>query len=77
MTTWNYRLMRRDHSGDETLAVHEVFYDDDGKVEGWTEAPCHPMGATPVGLLDDFQQMLEAFDAPILDYETGKVVDGD
>ena len=69
---WNYRLMRREHSGETTVAIHEVFYDDNGDVDGWTEGPCQPMGASPDGLLDDLKTMLEAFDQPVLDYETGK-----
>ena len=32
--TWSYRIMK--HS-DGWLGLHEVFYDDDGKVNGWTE----------------------------------------
>lgn len=30
--TWNYRLIRHD----EHIALHEVFYDDGGKITGWT-----------------------------------------
>lgn len=57
---------------DVTVTIHEVFYDANGNVNGWTEEPVHPMGESALGLLDDIKLMLEAFNRPILDYETGE-----
>lgn len=44
--TWNYRIISREvhHPAEddytETLyAIHEVYYDKDGKITAWTEAP--------------------------------------
>lgn len=75
MTTWNYRLMRRSAIGETTIAIHEVYYDEDDHIEGWTETPCHPIGNTVCGLMDEIVTMLEAFDKPVLDYESGVEVE--
>lgn len=76
MGTWNYRVMV-DHRGYENVvAVHEVYYDDDGKVTGWTENPVQAM-STMVDEDSDsldwvLEKMTEALTRPHLDYETGK-----
>jgi hypothetical protein len=39
---WSYRILRRPEPREEHghyLALHEVFYDDDGRVHSWTENP--------------------------------------
>jgi hypothetical protein len=46
--TWNYRVLRRTGGSLTTWKVIEVYYDDDGSIDGWCEV------ATPIGLdLDD------------------------
>lgn len=53
MSSWNYRLVKQ-LVGDETVvALHEVHYDDDGKVTGWTKEPCTIVG-------DDYWEAAEA-----------------
>jgi len=59
--TWNYRLMRSrtrlpDGSFDEMLAMHEVFYDKSGAINGWT-GPIYPRGDT----WEDFQKELALY----------------
>lgn len=34
--TWNYRLLKYPHG---SVAVHEVYYDDDGEIYAYTEDP--------------------------------------
>lgn len=34
--TWSYRILKR---GDGTYALHEVYFDGHGNVDGWTEEP--------------------------------------
>jgi hypothetical protein len=36
--TWNYRVMRK---GDQ-VAIHEVFYREDGSFQGYTKDPVFP-----------------------------------
>jgi len=37
--SWNYRVIFRQHEEDYVLQVHEVYYDDDGKITLWSEKP--------------------------------------
>ena len=80
MTTWNYRVLRRIGGEGMThyymFAVHEVYYDDLGFVDGWTEMPDAPFGDTLDELRADYRMMAEALELPVLDYETGKEVEG-
>lgn len=39
MSTWGYRLIRHRDPGGDYLALHEAFYDDEDKLEGFTEEP--------------------------------------
>lgn len=36
--SWNIRIMRHTKPG-EWYALHEVYYDDDGRVISWTQEP--------------------------------------
>lgn len=36
---WNYRIIKHDISQPVFFAVHEVFYDESGRVTSWTENP--------------------------------------
>lgn len=71
MTHWNYRVMiHPDVKGDEVYqAIHEVYYDDDGKVTGWTDSPISVGGEDVAWVLD---RMREALEKPVLDFKTGK-----
>ena len=35
--TWNYRIIRHDQDNPEWYGLHEVYYNEAGAVEGWTE----------------------------------------
>ena len=50
---WNYRLMRSDL--DNTISIHEVHYDTEGKVNAWTG----PMPITVFPDDDDFTSARE------------------
>jgi hypothetical protein len=66
--TWNYRIMR--HYGEETFyAIHEVYYDDNGTVEWWTEK-AEVISDTVEGILEVLSMMHDASLKDILDYET-------
>lgn len=75
--TWNYRIMRHvaKHKGVEYThyALHEVYYDEKGKPELWTEVNGTPLVAdTPEELIDVLKMMLkdaENCKEDILDYE--------
>ena len=51
--TWNYQVIHHDlDPKDEYLALHEVYYDEEGKVIRWTENPVPFMGNTLAGLME-------------------------
>lgn len=56
-----------------TYAIHEVYYDKDGNVEGWTKEP--------TGILSEernfdwvLKRLADAVKKPTLDYKTGKEI---
>lgn len=61
--TWNYRIIKHaDH-----VSLHEVFYDDDGSVNGWTARPISFVNDDAEGLIKDLERALnDARDRPIL-----------
>jgi hypothetical protein len=61
---WNYRVMFRDGQH----AVHEVFYGDDGAVQGFTEHPVFPRGESLTDLVEDLERYQRAISEPVLDY---------
>lgn len=54
MSTWNYRVIATEDAefGELTYAIHEVYYDDDGHINGWTKSPVPLVADSKLGLLD-------------------------
>ena len=64
--TWNYRLVKTVHaSGDAEYHVCEMYYDEKGNIESWSD-PIPPYGETPEELEDDLRRMLGALSRPVL-----------
>ena len=53
---------------DVGYAIHEVFYDNNGNVQGMTNDPVKPWGDTKDELRLELMRMLEALNKPDLDY---------
>jgi len=68
MSHWNYRVIRKYHekSDSSTYQIHEVHYDDENMIEGWTQSPVEPMGESLPELRNDIQYFLKAFQKPVL-----------
>ncbi len=68
MSHWNYRIIKKEilESEEKAYQIHEVYYDEQGNIEGWTESPISPFGATPEELREDIRYQLNAFRKPIL-----------
>jgi hypothetical protein len=68
MSHWNYRVIRKDQaeSDSSTYQIHEVYYNDDDIIEGWTQSPVEPMGESLAELRNDIQYFLKAFQKPVL-----------
>ena len=69
MSHWNYRVIRHHHSETDSVTyhVHEVYYREDGGIEGWTQEPVTPMGEMAEELREDIRYFLHAFRCPILE----------
>lgn len=71
--TWNHRVVKKKYTsaegGREYLHIHEVYYDENGKVYMATESGCDPTGEDISELLTDLSLMIRACALPILDYD--------
>ncbi len=71
--SWNYRVMKEKSPipGDDTemFGVYEVFYDDAGKLNGYSTNPKHPYGESLEELKADYELMVEAFNKPVLEWK--------
>ena len=65
--TWNYRIIKNG----SWYSIREVHYDDDTP-SFTTEEPDGLMGGSVEELRDQYEQMSEAFEQPILNYEDFK-----
>jgi len=77
MSYWNYRIIKKEfpEHNKNAYQIHEVYYGDDGKIEGWTEDPISPYGDTPEELREDIRYQLNAFRKPILkENKEGKLI---
>lgn len=64
--TWNYRIIRKDNGLGFVYQIHEVYYDEGGKITTWSEEPVAPMGETVRELDEDVRMQREAFEKPHL-----------
>lgn len=66
--TWNHRVVkRRDKTiGEDYYAIHECFYDVDGKM-GWTEQPIQVIGEDLDSLRWTLEKMMLALDRPVIE----------
>ena len=74
--------MRREYeSGGETEIVdeiYEVYYDDNGRVNGWTQdpvGPSHYVGVDEGTIKTSIERFMRATTFPTLDHATGKEID--
>lgn len=77
MSTWNYRVIRREHkTGDATFQIHEVYYDESGNIDGWTKEAVEPSGETIGELREDIRYFHSAFRKEVLEEvrESGELV---
>ena len=80
MSTWNFRVMRHFHPASTdpeenyTYRIHEVYYDEDGKVTTWTQNPSAPFSLNILSLDLELKKMSKALTKPVLDYGTGKEI---
>lgn len=64
--TWNYRIVRHFSNGEEWFAIHEVYYEG-GRIVNWLSDPIMLISDEPLGLKDQIEQLLKAFDKDVLE----------
>ena len=69
--TWNYRVIMipADEGAlfdDDMFVIREVFYNADDEIEFWSEEDSSAMGDSFEELCNDYDNMTEAFNKPIL-----------
>ncbi len=81
MSHWNYRLCKKRLTKDAVqYCFHEVYYDDNGKINGWTEDSVEPyyceeepnreVGDDPVQMISEvLDAFKKALDKPVLDLD--------
>ena len=71
MSHWNYRMTRETLEGGEHLySIREVYYDEDGKPNGWTKDPIAASGESAIEAFDELSRMTGCIAAGVLDLET-------
>lgn len=70
--TWNHRVMKIENRGETFLEIHEVYYDDQGRPNGYTTDPIAVTGETIDELRWVLNRMLECLDKDILTEEDCK-----
>jgi hypothetical protein len=63
--SWNYRVM----SKNGMLAIYEVYYDDDGVVNGYSETPVCPEAESTEDLAEHLKRYCAALNEPVLEYK--------
>lgn len=72
MSHWNYRVFFKPKNGEQAedlYEIREVYYKENGDIEGWTDSASAPIGETLDELKDDFEKMQKALSKPYLQEE--------
>ena len=65
---WDYRLVNKEVAEEETVGIHEVYYNKDGYPVACTENPVRVVGGNIAEALREVNLMLRACDKPIMYY---------
>lgn len=57
-------MIRSMDGEDYYFAIHEVYYNHEGKANAWSAEPIYPGAASPNGLLEEICRMEKAFFLP-------------
>jgi hypothetical protein len=63
--TWDYRVIGRDGE----YAIYEVYYDNAGHIEAFSDEPVWPVGESLEELRQDLAHYHHALEQPVLDYQ--------
>jgi hypothetical protein len=79
---WDYRLILTRFEEEDQVAVHEVYYHDDGpqrppKIVRWSKAPDPVVASSPEEVREILARMSAATARPVLEIRDGKLVEVD
>jgi hypothetical protein len=67
---WDYRVMKRKRKGEKPgYGIYEVFYDETGKIEYWTEDPIGHECDSLKELKEDMDWQMSCTNERMLDYD--------
>jgi hypothetical protein len=69
MSSWNYRMTKRVVDGQPVFEVREVYYDDGGRINGWTKDPATLAGDTKMELMGVVSRMSSCIGAAVVDID--------
>ncbi|MCU0352036.1 MAG: hypothetical protein MUF43_14600 [Flavobacterium sp.] len=70
MGYWNYRIMKKENDkGQFNFGIYEIFYDDNGKVNSYSENSLTPVCDSEEDLKEEMKIMMEAFEKETLTYK--------
>jgi hypothetical protein len=77
--SWSYRVVKtvtKIPLGDTDISygIHTVYTDENGDIVNISEKPSYPISDDMDGLKWNLESMMLAVDKPIIDYNTGEVV---
>jgi len=67
--SWNYRVCYRPSCEVPSYYIHEVYYDDKGRIKFYSSSPITPFGDDTDELYEDMALMWKAFDKEVLDLD--------
>lgn len=67
--SWNHRLMKMKDGDEDFYQIHEVYYDENGKIQGYTKNGVTVGGNSVKEVRWVLEKMLETLDKDILDYK--------
>jgi hypothetical protein len=67
---WNHRVMKHKDGEDDFFTIHEVYYNKEGKVDGYTKKGTSAGGNSLQELREDLERMLKSLDKEVLIYES-------
>lgn len=63
---WNYRILAHEHNEDVYFIIHEVYYDENGIPNGYTENGVYVNGENIEDMRWSIEKMNECLEKPIL-----------
>lgn len=67
--SWNYRVLKTEDGEDDFYQIHEVYYDKQGKVNGYTKNGATVAGNDIANVKSVLMKMLSCLEKDVIKYE--------